>query len=112
VNPQQEPQHNDLIGVDHDSWQTGIAANTALPAVTGNVSSQELLDMWYILMSLCTPHVFARIIISIVRVTEILEEETDIVVYTIISCIHYSTSTQRYLDMIKLLKPKVNQIHV
>ena len=79
--------------MDHDSWQTGISARTALPAVTGNVASQERHDMWYILMSLFTSYVFARTVISIVRVTEILEEETDTVVYNKLHPLLYINAT-------------------
>jgi hypothetical protein len=49
--------------------------------------------MWYILMSLCAPRVFARIVISIERVTEILEEETDIVVYNKLHPLLYINAT-------------------
>jgi hypothetical protein len=52
---------------------------------------------------------FARTVISIVRVTEILEEETDIVVYSKLHPLHYINAA--LLDMIKALAPKVNQIH-
>lgn len=80
-----------------------------LPAVTGNVVSQERHDMWYLLLFLCTSYVFTRTVISIVRVTEILEEETDIVVFNKLHQSHYINAT--LLDMFKPLSPKVNQIH-
>jgi len=49
--------------------------------------------MWYILMSLFTSYVFARTVISIVRVTEILEEETDTVVYNKLHPLLYINAT-------------------
>jgi len=66
--------------------------------------------MQYILMSLCASYVFARSIISIVRVTEILEEEIDIVVFNRLQPLHYINAT--LIDMMKPLTPEVNQIHV
>jgi len=81
-----------------------------LHAVTGNVVSQEGHDMWYILMSLCTSYVFVRTVISIVRVTEMLEEVINIVVFNRLQPLHYINAT--LIDMIKPLTSKANQIHV
>jgi len=54
--------------------------------------------------------VVARTVISVVRITEILEEEeTDIVLYNKLHPLHYINAT--LLDMIKPLAPKLNEIH-
>jgi hypothetical protein len=57
-------------------------------------------------MSVCTLCVFTRSVISIVWITEILEEETDIIVCNELHPFGYINATQH--DMIKPLKPKAN----